>query len=267
MTKYLIIGSADVGDMIEVQGLFITLKQQDQEALIDVLAPPSTFPLLSRMPEVHEAILMSTRQGAFALKESQRVGKALKGKGYDQAIIMTHSWKLALVAWFAGVKQRNNWHGKWRSMLAQPLAKPALQVSTEAKLQASAQFNLDFEKPLLALCAGTKLACAKQWSAQDYADIAKTKVAQGWQVALFGLPENRSLADEINQLSSNVCNNLVGQVSLQATVDCLACADTVITHDSTLMHIAHALAKNVIAVGGLSNPVIMPDLALQQIEG
>lgn len=141
----------------------------------------------------------------------------------------------------------------------------ALQVSFEAKLQASAKFNLDLEKPLLALCPVAK-ATAEQWPVQYYAEVATCKVKEGWQVALFGLENNRHVADKINQLAGNICNNLVGQTELQEVVDCLACADTVVTQDCALTPIAKALHKNMIVIHGETAKTTVVEV-LQNIEG
>ena len=291
MAKYLIIGPAWVGDMIMAQTLFITLKQLDPDALIDVVAPKSTHPLLSRMPQVHKAILLAVGHGKFGWQERKALGHSLRDNAYDQAIVTTNSWKSALVPWFAGIKKRTSWRGEWRYgllndvrvldkakyplmierfialaypkdvTLPQPLARPALSVSTEAKLQISAAFQLDLEKPLLALCPGAEFGPAKQWPAEHYAVVAKQKHQEGWQVCLFGSPKDKAIADEINQLSGGVCRNLAGETTLQQAVDALACADTVVTNDSGLMHVASALDKNVIAVYGSSSPQFTPPLS------
>jgi heptosyltransferase-2 len=56
--RILIVGPAWVGDMVMAQSLFITLKQRSPDVTVDVLAPAWSLPLLSRMPEVNEAIAL-----------------------------------------------------------------------------------------------------------------------------------------------------------------------------------------------------------------
>ncbi|MCK5872315.1 MAG: lipopolysaccharide heptosyltransferase II, partial [Methylococcales bacterium] len=49
--------------MVMAQSLFITLKTQNPDCQIDVLAPKWTFALLARMPEVRKAIEMPLGHG------------------------------------------------------------------------------------------------------------------------------------------------------------------------------------------------------------
>lgn len=289
--KFLIIGPAWVGDMVMAQTLFITLKQLHPDCLIDVVAPKSTLSLLNRMPEVNKAIPFTVGHGQFGWKLRKSVGQSLRGKGYTQAISMANSWKSALIPWFAKIPKRTGWRGEYRygllndvrvldketyplmiqrfialafapnAALPEPLAKPALFVETEAKLHVIAKFELDAEKPILALCPGAEYGPAKQWPAEYYAAVAKAKVAEGWQVWIFGSPKDKPVAESIQALSGSICKNLTGITTLEEAIDLLACADTVVTNDSGLLHIASSLDKNVIAVYGSSSPTFTPPLS------
>ncbi|MGK3390414.1 hypothetical protein ACSLN0_06320, partial [Klebsiella pneumoniae] len=54
--KILVVGPSWVGDMMMSQSLYRTLRARYPQAIIDVMAPAWCRPLLSRMPEVNEAI-------------------------------------------------------------------------------------------------------------------------------------------------------------------------------------------------------------------
>ncbi len=289
--RYLMIAPAWVGDMIMAQTLFITLKQQDPACVIDVVAPKSTAALLKFMPQVQEVITLSLRHGDFEFKARRQMGLSLRNKKYTHAIVMTNSWKSALIPWFAKVPKRTGWRGEFRyhllndirvldkakyplmieqfiafaypenTRLPTPLPKPSLSVSTEAKLMIMGKFQLDIEKPILALCPGAEYGPAKQWPAQYYAEVAKAKHAEGWTVWIFGSPKDKAVAEYIQLLSGNICENLAGKTNLEEAVDLIACADTVVTNDSGLMHIASALDRNVIAVYGSSSPKFTPPLS------
>jgi len=47
--KILIVGPSWVGDMVMAQSLFMTIKEQQPNCQIDVLAPQWSFPLLERI--------------------------------------------------------------------------------------------------------------------------------------------------------------------------------------------------------------------------
>ena len=107
--KIFIVGPAWVGDMVMAQSLFKLLKQRDPHVIIDVLAPSWSLPLLARMPEVNQAIVMPLAHGQLALKERRRIGKNLRDKGYQQAIVLPNSFKSALIPWWANIPIRTGW--------------------------------------------------------------------------------------------------------------------------------------------------------------
>ncbi len=55
--------------MMMSQSLYRTLRARYPQAIIDVMAPAWCRPLLSRMPEVNEAIPMPLGHGALAIGE------------------------------------------------------------------------------------------------------------------------------------------------------------------------------------------------------
>ena len=73
--RILVIGPAWVGDMVMAQSLFLTLKQTFPDVTIDVLAPAWSLPLLSRMPQVNEAIVLPVSHGQLALAARFRIGR------------------------------------------------------------------------------------------------------------------------------------------------------------------------------------------------
>lgn len=68
--KILVIGPSWVGDMMMSQSLYRTLQARYPQAIIDVMAPAWCRPLLSRMPEVNEAIPMPLGHGALEIGEN-----------------------------------------------------------------------------------------------------------------------------------------------------------------------------------------------------
>ena len=52
--------------MVMAQSLFITLKQRDEEAIIDVIGPNWSLPILARMPQVRRAISLLQVMGSGA---------------------------------------------------------------------------------------------------------------------------------------------------------------------------------------------------------
>ncbi len=83
--KILVVGPSWVGDMMMSQSLYRTLRARYPQAIIDVMAPAWCRPLLSRMPEVNEAIPMPLGHGALAIGERRKLGHSLRERRYDRA--------------------------------------------------------------------------------------------------------------------------------------------------------------------------------------
>ena len=92
----LVIGPSWVGDMVMSAVLYRYLWQTRPGVAIDVLAPAWSQPLLQRMPEVRSAIVMPVGHGE-GLGRRWRLGRELRLRQYDQALLLPNSLKSALV--------------------------------------------------------------------------------------------------------------------------------------------------------------------------
>lgn len=296
--KILIVGPSWVGDMVMAQTLFMALKARDPDAVIDVLAPQWSRPILERMPQVNAALDMPVGHGSLQLGMRRKLGRQLRRHNYDQAIVLPNSFKSALVPLFAGIPTRTGWRGEMRYglindirlldkaryplmierfiALAYPpgtrlkkkwpdnLPRPQLVVDAE-NVQASLQrYGLNQSRPVLALCPGAEFGEAKRWPANHYATVAQHKINEGWQVWLFGSQKDHGVAETIiSQLADDAkphTVNLAGETSLADAVDLMSLADAVVSNDSGLMHIAAALDRALVVLYGSSSPDFTPPL-------
>ncbi|MFI3157721.1 MAG: lipopolysaccharide heptosyltransferase II [Methylococcaceae bacterium] len=113
---------------------------------------------------------------------------------------------------------------------------------------------------ILALCPGAEYGPAKRWPIEYYAAVARHKIDQGWQVWLFGSDKDKADAAQINRQASGFCIDFTGRTSLAEAVDLMSLANTVVSNDSGLMHVAAALDKKIIAIYGSSDPGFTPPL-------
>lgn len=288
--KILIVGPSWVGDMVMAQTLFKLLKQEEPAALIDVLAPEWSGPLLAVMPEVNRALVSPFRHGELQLRKRYRFAKQLREQRYDQAIVLTNSFKSALIPFFAKIPLRTGWCGEMRwgllndvryldkkkfplmiqRFMALALPKgtelparpslPALQINQVATNETLQRYSLILDHPVLVLCPGAEYGPAKRWPAEYYARIAKTKIEQGWQVWLLGSQKDQVIAQKIQHSTASKCINLTGKTHLSEAMHLLAAANAVVTNDSGLMHVAAALQKPLIVIYGSSSPAFTPPL-------
>lgn len=289
--RYLIAGPAWVGDMVMAQSLFMTLKQRDPEAQIDVLAPQWSVPLLARMPEVHEAITVPVSHGEVGLGKRWRLGRSLRARRYDQAIVIPRSLKAALIPFFARARIRTGYRGEIRygllndirpldksvlrqtvqryvalgrkagSSLPPPLPKPHLQVDEINQRRLFNELGLQHDDTIIGLMPGAEYGPAKRWPIGYYCDLARRLADEGCHVWLFGSKKDHSVAATIAESAGERGHNLCGRTSLVDAVDLIAASDAVVTNDSGLMHVAAAVGRPLVAIYGSSTPDYTPPLS------
>jgi len=292
--KYLIVGPSWIGDMVMAQVLFILLKKQYPEAIIDVVAPAWSLPLLERMPEVNKGFSLPVAHGELGLKKRFSLGRKLVKEHYDCTILLPNSLKSALVPFWAKIPKRTGWKGEFRygllndlraldkqryplmiqrfAALAFPkdaempkdLPTPNLVINKEKAYEAVKAFSLSNDLPILGICPGAEFGPAKRWPEKHYASVMDHYLNQGWQCWIFGSKNDAEIGEVIKAslpfgLQNNV-HNLAGRTQLSEAIDLLSFTKAVVTNDSGLMHIAAALKRNLVAIYGSSSPAFTPPL-------
>lgn len=154
---------------------------------------------------------------------------------------------------------------KLTSSVAAPVPdRPAVHAPSVV-IAESAPGNLTAYTPsvaikILALCPGAEYGPAKRWPTEYYAEVARHKIDQGWQVWLFGSEKDKADAAQINKECSGFCTDFTGRTSLAEAMDLMSLVNTVVSNDSGLMHVAAALDRKVIAIYGSSDPGFTPPL-------
>ena len=288
--RYLIAGPAWVGDMVMAQSLFISIRQRNPGAVIDVLAPAWSVPLLERMPEVHEAITVPVGHGEFGLAARWRIGRALRSRHYDKAIVLPRSFKAALIPFFSGARVRTGYRGEMRygllndirpldkaqlsqtvqrfvalgqtdtASLPPPIPMPKLRLDEDNQQRLLQALGLNLERPVIGFMPGAEYGPAKQWPLAHFAELAGSLVEEGFQVWLLGSAKDREAASQIAAGLGQV-HNLCGRTELVDAVDLIALCSAVVSNDSGLMHVAAAVETPLVALYGSSTPDYTPPLS------
>lgn len=301
--KILIVGPSWVGDMVMAQALFMTLQVEARatgdDAIIDVLAPAWSRPLLERMPEVRRAIDLPFRHGELNLVGRYRLGHSLRNERYTQVIVLPNSFKSGLLARFVHSPRRTGWRGEARGILfndvrtldkaalplmvqrfvalglapgaslPSPLLRPKLVTDPLAVAAALQAMNLHaqeaVDRPVLVICPGAEFGDAKQWPAEHYASLAQHKIQEGWQVWSMGSAKDGEVSAQIyarmDPNSQAYYHDLTGKTSLAQAIDLMSVARAVVSNDSGLMHVAAALARPIVALYGPTSADFTPPLA------
>lgn len=282
--------------MVMAQALFRQLKRDNPEVVIDVLAPDWTRELLTRMPEVNMAIVMPIGHGELAIGKRRQVGKALQAQNYQQAIVLPNSFKSALVPLFAKIPTRTGWRGEARSWLLNdcrvldqlryPLMVerfvalglpanaslpsmmlwPQLSVSDELENTLST-LKLDSGRAITIFCPGAEFGAAKQWPEKHFAGLAENLIDKGQQIWLMGSKNDARTTKKITDLVQPDYKmhifDLAGLTGIGEAIDLMSLAQTVVSNDSGLMHIAAALNKRLVVIYGSTSPQFTPPLTDQ----
>jgi heptosyltransferase-2 len=289
----LIVGPAWVGDMVMAQSLYKLLKQREPDAVIDVLAPAWSLPLLSRMPEVRRGIELPLGHGELGLPARYRLGRQLRRENYDRAIVLPRSLKAALIPFFARARQRSGYRGELRYGLIndmRPLDKvvlsntverylalgmaadeplpppsiptPQLLTDRDNRAQLLQRWSLTGEGAV-ALLPGAEYGPAKQWPLAYWAALAARLREAGHTVWLLGSRKDHANAQQIIELAGEGGGivNLCGSTELVDAVDLLSVCSAAVSNDSGLMHVAAAVGIPLVGIYGSSTPDYTPPLS------
>lgn len=291
--KLLVIGPSWVGDMVMAQSLFKTILSQSPTTLIDVIAPQWSLALTRRMPEVNKGIVSPIKHGEFGIMKRFQLSEWIRPNKYDQAIVMTRSWKAALIPWFAGIPIRTGYRGEMRYCLINDMRLletktlnqtvkrfvalgslssqlpayevPSLSVSSVNVELIINKLNLDLKKPIMAIMPGAEYGPAKQWPADYFSTVVQTYLSKDWNVIILGSQKDKEVASEIkSSISLDISDglyDLTGMTTLLDAIDLLSVSKVALTNDSGLMHIAAAVSTPLIALYGPTNPEFTPPLS------
>jgi heptosyltransferase-2 len=259
------------------QPLLARLRVKHPGIRIEMLAHPWIAPVARRMAEVDEVIEADLRHGALQLGDRWRLGRTLKQRAYDHAVVLPNSWKSALVPFFADIPVRAGYAGELRYGLLNmiykgnqsrepmalhyarlsempgsepvlPLPLPSLLLDSEKSRTTAARFGI--AGPYTVLCPGAEYGPAKRWP--FFRELAARLNSQ---IVLLGSASDKGQAEGI------AGKNLVGQTTLDEAIELIAGAAMVVSNDSGLMHVAAATGTPQVALFGSSSPEHTPPMS------
>jgi lipopolysaccharide heptosyltransferase II len=270
LPRILIVAPNWIGDALMAQPLLYRLKESG--ATLEVLAPEWVAPVARRMPEVDHVITAPFRHGALQLGTRWRLGRELKRRGYQKAIVLPNTWKSALVPFLAGIPVRagyvgesrygllNSLHRKTNAPVPQhyarlagesgaELARPHLEVTPAEIAEVRGRFGIEgppFSRYAV-FCPGAEYGPAKRW---PYFKELAEKI--GIPVVSLGSANDAEAGQDLPG------RNLIGKTTLDEAICFIAGADLVVSNDSGLMHVAAALGRPQVALFGSSSPEHTP---------
>ncbi len=293
MTNSLIIAPQWIGDAVMTEPLLRALSERGEQ--ITVFAVPWVAPIYRAMEHItglqatvdvpfqHGGLQWQARRGLAARIHSGEWGK------FDRAYVLPNSLKSALLPWLANIPERIGYLGEMRygllnkrqpnpprdargAMVAHYLRlagndaannwglTPKLSVAT---LGSVPNWLADTKpKTYTVIAPGAEYGPAKRWSEAHFAElIAKLRVP----VVLLGSAKESPLCEAIRDMAlqaspTQIVHNLAGKTSLTEAIQIIASAQSIVSNDSGLMHVAAAFGIPQVAVFGSSDPRHTPPL-------
>jgi ADP-heptose:LPS heptosyltransferase len=139
------------------------------------------------------------------------------------------------------------------ALIPEPVPTPRLFFSEEARARALASFNEQaggIVRPSIALFPFSAWK-NKEWPQDRFVSVGRYFGARGWNVAIFGGPEDTIRADSFRERIGPCCISLAGRLTLHECGALLSHFTLALGNDSGLSHLARATG---VKVGVLFGP-------------
>ena len=251
-------------------------------ASIAVAARPSVAPLFQMVPEVTDVVVLDSKKGSDAFFVSMFAkGGQTPLSGFDAALLLPNSFRAALLASRAGIRDRWGYRADWRGVLLtravtpprgvhqieyyQHLVRslgfpsgsgvPAISLSNHTRSKGAetlGRAGWNGLAPLVAIAPGAAYGGAKRWPPRYFGELASALRDDGVVSVMVGSTADRASGDEVAAAygTGQGLINLIGATDLQTLAAVLVHCRTLVTNDSGAMHLAAAVGVPITAVFG-----------------
>lgn len=283
--RSLVIAPQWIGDAVMTEPLLRRLHARGERLTVGAL--PWVAPVYRAMPAVAEVIEFPFAHGGLQFKARRALAQQIRGQ-FDTAYVLPNSLKSALLPLLAGIPKRVGYLGEVRvGLLTHRLKNPSKErrppmVAFYSAL--SGDLDVQDDRPQLQLAAervaatlaalglagetyvvmapGAEFGSAKRWPAAHYAELAH---GLPQRVVLLGSAKEAELCQQIAAAANagrgaDHCQNWAGRTTLDQALCLIAAAQSMVSNDSGLMHVAAALGVAQVALFGSSSPLHTPPL-------
>ena len=291
--KILIIKLGAIGDLLMTTPAVRALKKAYPTSHVSLLAGKSSKMAVNGNPHIDEFIECDDYiiyKGTLLQKLKYILSLILKikRKKYDVVFVFHRDWRFNLFAFLCGIPERvgfdRNGEGRFLTKKveingvrhqidhylevvksfgihddgrdmdftirkeAKTVADKMLQKSGVGKgdivvgILAGGASNIKTEMPI------------KKWPVEDYAELSRKIVADGYKIILLGAESDKFNSEIILRNIINGVIDLTGRTTLEETAAVMKRCKVIVTHDSGPMHLASAMQVPVISIFGPTDP-------------
>jgi heptosyltransferase-2 len=279
--RILIVSPSWMGDCIMAMPAILEWRRLAGPLKVVVLAKPAVAPLWRMSSSVDEVLTIRT-----GFKGTLAAVNAVKGGQFDFAYVIPNSFRSALIPFLAKVRGRRGYAGHFRRGLLTECVrssraglehqsremftllgiKPGItneEVLLRAGAPEQAAMDLRLElpaggggKPMVVMFPGAARGSSKRWPEGRFADVGRRLAEWGCRVVLAGTAADRELCGRVAGQIGSGAITLAGATTLAELVALLSRCRVVIANDSGGMHLAAAVGTRVVAVFGVTDPVV-----------
>lgn len=280
-----------VGDVVMATPTLAALRRQFSSATITLLAKPMMNDLIKGSGWADEVISWESKtprpEGGGMFQLAGRIRK----QHFDWAILLTNSFRSALVAWLASVPRRIgyardgrrllltdrlpverekgeiritrmvDYYGKVAEHLGCPPPGQEMSLTTSPAENAPIRERLDRlgmagSKPLIVISPGASFGASKLWLPERFAALADRVIeAHGAAVVISCAPAEMEIGRRILELMKQAGHLLDDPPTTLGELKSLLCqSDLLICNDAGARHIAKAFKKPVVTIFGPTHP-------------
>lgn len=281
-SKFLIIQTAFLGDVILTLPVIQELKKKYPESEIDFLCIPETSEILKNNPLVSEIITYDKRNSG--VNGLWGLIKKLKNKNYDFLISPHRSFRSSLISKLSNATKTISFDNSSLNFFydekinyskeiheirrdlsllnsfgikSNKIIKPDLFISVQDKRKIDSLFyehRLKEDEKFIAIAPGS-VWLTKRFPEEKFAKLCDLLVNLNTKIILIGGKKDKVFSDFIQNNSKNRnIINVTGNFSVMESAELIKRAAVLITNDSAPLHIANAVETSVVAIFGATVP-------------
>jgi heptosyltransferase-2 len=275
-----------LGDTIMCLPALQRLRAEHPKAHIAVLGLPWLKDLYTGERFCDEVFAYPSPRGARAIEAKWRLAQHLRAQRFDTALLLQNAFEAAAFAVLCGIPNRIGYRRDARGwLLTNAVPMPAMKgvherfyylellrraglihefpsdapILLEHAAELRARGRAVLTAATIGVCPGAAFGSAKRWYPDRFAAVAaQLHRERGALIALFGTPEEATIAGEVERLllaQSIPVRNFAARTSMGEFLSLAAACDLMLTNDSGAMHVAYAVGTPSVTVFGSTDHI------------